>query len=55
MTTAEIKDCKCKTTKPDTAAEFHDQTYGVGQRVHSVTSSKTGSKVATCTVCGAKK
>lgn len=54
MTTAAIKSCMCVVTKPDSAAEFQDQTYGKGQRVHNVVTTTKGTE-SRCTVCGAKK
>lgn len=51
-----IKQCTCKQSPGTTGgADYQDDTYGKGNRVHNVVKSKTGSEVATCTVCGTKR
>jgi hypothetical protein len=54
MATTAIKPCTCTATKQDSAAEFQDQTYGKGQRVHIIVTTAKGTE-SRCTVCGAKK
>ncbi|CAB4174263.1 hypothetical protein UFOVP1138_83 [uncultured Caudovirales phage] len=53
--TTEIKKCECQQSKNTTGgADYQDQLYGKGNRVHNCAKNAKGDKTFKCTVCGKK-